>query len=67
MFLCFFFFNVFSYLSALDLFGQVDYLIEWLGIDYHYQSVSKGVIDTRDVLYFVSFSAVFVLLAYRIW
>jgi ABC-2 type transport system permease protein len=34
-------------------------LIQNLGINQHYQSISKGVIDLRDVLYFVSFSALF--------
>jgi ABC-2 type transport system permease protein len=39
--------------------GRFDLLIQNLGINQHYQSISKGVIDLRDVLYFVSFSALF--------
>jgi ABC-2 type transport system permease protein len=27
----------------------------------HYESIQKGVIDTRDIIYFISFAAVFIL------
>ncbi len=29
-------------------------VVEYLGIDYHYSSIARGVIDTRDVVYFLS-------------
>jgi ABC-2 type transport system permease protein len=29
---------------------------------YHYESISRGVIDTRDVIYFLSVIALFVML-----
>ena len=29
-------------------------IIEFLGIDYHYSSITRGVIDTRDLIYFIS-------------
>jgi ABC-2 type transport system permease protein len=29
-------------------------LFEYLGADYHFQNVSKGIIDSRDMLYFIS-------------
>jgi len=45
----------FSAISELALFQNgADYYIEMLGINFHYQSISKGVIDSRDVIYFVS-------------
>jgi ABC-2 type transport system permease protein len=45
----------FSAISELALFQNgADYYIEMLGINFHYQSISKGVIDTRDVIYFLS-------------
>jgi len=59
MFLCFFCFAAFEQISKLSVFGPVDYLLEWLGINYHYQSISRGVLDTRDVIYFLSFTALF--------
>jgi ABC-2 type transport system permease protein len=59
MFLCFIAYAVFAQLSELDLLGKYDYLLEWIGIDYHYNSISRGVLDTRDVVYFFSFIALF--------
>lgn len=59
MFLCFFCFTAFEQLSKLSLLSQIDFLIEWLGINFHYQSISRGVLDSRDVIYFISFSAFF--------
>jgi ABC-2 type transport system permease protein len=34
--------------------GGIDYYIEMIGIDFHYRSISRGVIDTRDIIYFTS-------------
>jgi ABC-2 type transport system permease protein len=59
MFLCFFFYSAFAELSQLGWSGPAAYYIEWLGIDYHYQSISRGIIDTRDMVYFISFIALF--------
>lgn len=45
----------FSALSTLPVFsGNADYYIDMLGIDLRYQSISRGVIDSRDILYFLS-------------
>ncbi len=62
-FLCFVFFWAFSFLSRLPVFvGKVDHIVEMMGIDFHYNSISRGVIDTRDVIYFLSLIAVFIVL-----
>ena len=51
----------FSAISKLPVFtGNADYYIEMLGIDFHYQSISRGVVDTRDLIYF--FSIIFLFL-----
>jgi ABC-2 type transport system permease protein len=45
----------FNALSKLPVFtGNADYYIEMLGIDFHYRSISRGVVDTRDIIYFLS-------------
>ena len=31
-----------------------------MGLDYHYYSLSRGVLDTRDLVYFISFSGLFI-------
>ena len=51
----------FSAISKLPVFtGNADYYIEMLGIDFHYQSISRGVLGTRDIIYF--FSVIFIFL-----
>ena len=45
----------FSAISRLPgLSGGADYYVEMAGIDFHYRSISRGVIDTRDVIYFTT-------------
>lgn len=45
-------FDAISQLPALA--NGADYYIEMIGIAYHYKSISRGVIDTRDIIYFLS-------------
>jgi ABC-2 type transport system permease protein len=61
LFLCFFIYTGFDYLSSFALFGKVDNIILGLGINHHYISMSRGVIDTRDIIYFVGLIALFVI------
>jgi ABC-2 type transport system permease protein len=42
-----------------------DYYLEMLGIDFHYRSMSRGVIDTRDLVYFGSIIFFFLSLTKR--
>jgi ABC-2 type transport system permease protein len=45
----------FNAVSKLPTFQSgADYYIEMLGIDFHYRSISRGVLDSRDVIYFFS-------------
>lgn len=61
-FLCFFFHWAFSYLSLLPIFtGGLHAFISKIGINYHYASISRGVLDSRDVIYFFSMIIVFIL------
>ena len=54
-FVCLLLYYGFNALSKLPFFtGGADYYIEMLGIDFHYKSISRGVIDSRDVVYFFS-------------
>jgi ABC-2 type transport system permease protein len=50
----------FEFIYSLALFGSFDLFIRQLGIASHYQSMSRGVIDTRDVVYYLSLIALFV-------
>jgi ABC-2 type transport system permease protein len=62
LFICFIFFISFDYLGSTELFKDTDFFLEWMGINYHYRSISKGVLDTRDVLYFLSLTSLFIWL-----
>ena len=53
-------FHAISQLPALA--NGPDYYIEMLGIDFHYQSISRGVIDTSDIVYFLSLITFFLLI-----
>jgi ABC-2 type transport system permease protein len=65
-FVCFILYSGFDAVSQLPLFaGGVDYYIQMLGINFHYKSISRGVIDTRDVLYFLAVIALFLVITQR--
>lgn len=52
----------FEMIYSFDLFGNIDLLIRSLGISAHYGSISRGVVDTRDVVYFLSVITLFIFL-----
>jgi ABC-2 type transport system permease protein len=55
VFLCFFLYVAFDSLSKfVGISSGFSYILEQLSITTHYNSMSRGVIDSRDVLYFVS-------------
>ncbi|AWO01872.1 gliding motility-associated ABC transporter permease subunit GldF [Chitinophaga alhagiae] len=55
IFTCYIFYNGFDALSKVPVFsGGADYYLQMAGIRYHYNSISRGVIDSRDVIYFLS-------------
>ncbi len=54
-------FNAISKLPFLNNTGA-DYYIEMAGIDFHYSSISRGVIDTRDIIYFISIIGLLMLI-----
>lgn len=61
--LCILFYWGFFFFSKLPIFvGKLDDLIQQFGIDYHYDYISRGVVDTRNLLYFFSISAFFIAL-----
>ncbi len=54
-FTCLILYFGFNAISKLSVFrGSADYYIEMLGIDFHYRSISRAVLDSRDVIYFLS-------------
>ncbi len=60
VFCCFFVYWSFDFLSKIPYFvGSIDDLIQKIGIEEHYRSISRGVIDSRDVIYFLSLILLF--------
>jgi ABC-2 type transport system permease protein len=62
-FLCFIIYTGFESISSFG--GNAALLIKQVGIIYHYESLSKGLIDSRDVIYFLSVAG-FILLTTKV-
>lgn len=56
-------FNAVSQLGFLS--GAPGYYVEMLGIDFHYRSISRGVLDSRDVIYFASIIFLFLFITVK--
>jgi ABC-2 type transport system permease protein len=59
VFLCFLFYFGFEGLSQYKSLGDLNTFVSSLGMDYHYKSMSRGVLDTRDIIYFLSITILF--------
>ncbi len=62
---CFLLFYGFDLVASLFQSGQVVSTIQWFGFNEHYRSISRGVIDLRDVIYFLSVTVIFILLTIK--
>lgn len=62
VFLCFFAYAGFDLIGSQSFMGPTGLFLQNLGIAEHYNSISKGRIDTRDVVYFISVIAIFLTL-----
>lgn len=60
MFFCWFFYDGLTLLGSFNLMGDFDYLIRYCGMSFHYDAIKRGVIDTSDVIYFLSLISVFI-------
>lgn len=49
----------FAFIYSFESLGSIGYYIKALGIEHHYSSISKGVIDSRDLIYFCSVIFIF--------
>ena len=57
-----FIFIGFEFIFSLEVFGNASLIIKTLGIYDHYSSISRGVLDTRDIIYFISLISLFLFL-----
>ncbi len=62
--LCFILFNGFDAVSTLSSNGETQLLIQRLGAKAHFDSIARGILDTRDLIYFVSITVFFLYMTY---
>jgi len=58
--ICFFMFYGFALISSFFNHAQAIQNVENVGINAHYQSISRGVVDSRDVAYFILIAIIFI-------
>ena len=61
--LCFVFYSGFESASLLFTNGSISMIVKQLGIRYHFESMSRGLIDSRDLVYFFGLGGVLLLSA----
>lgn len=59
VFICFFLFAGFDSFAYLPGLKKVDEFVSLLGVNEHYRSMSRGVIDLRDLVYFLAGAVIF--------
>ena len=63
--LCFLIFMGFDAMSTLLPHGKIQPFVQTLGAKAHFDSIARGVIDTRDLVYFVSVALFFLYLTWQ--
>jgi ABC-2 type transport system permease protein len=62
VFISFILYMGFEFVYSFLVSGKAGLIIQSLGLNAHYASMSRGVIDTRDLVYFISVTGIFILL-----
>ena len=52
----------FDLISSLSILQNFDLFIQQIGISFHYEMMSKGLVRLSDVIYFLSFTLLFIML-----
>ncbi len=63
MFLSWIFYDGLNLLGSYNLMGRFDLIVQYMGMTYHYDAIKRGVIDTSDVIYFITLIALFIFAA----
>lgn len=63
VFVCLIFYDGFGAFSRMAVFrGGADYYIAMPGMDFHFENMGRGLLDLKDVLYFLSITTLFIAL-----
>ncbi|WP_420580777.1 gliding motility-associated ABC transporter permease subunit GldF [Reichenbachiella sp.] len=60
VFLCFVMYSGLSSLATIDVWGDASLLLQEISLVFHYESLSRGLIDIADIVYFISVIALMV-------
>ena len=63
MFLCILFYQGFELMGSYNQMGSLDSVIKYCGMTYHYDGIKRGLIDTKNIVYFLSIIALFIYAA----
>lgn len=63
MLFCWLFFDGLNRIGSYNVMGSFDNVLQYFGMVKHYDSIRKGVIDTSDIIYFLSLIAFFIFSA----
>ncbi len=66
MFFCWFLYSGLSLLGSYATFAGFDRIIRYASIDYHYESIKKGVIVLSDIIYFLSVITFFLFASHNV-
>ncbi len=59
--LCYLFYEGVGQIAQLFS-GSIQFYLDYVGLSFHYNALGKGVLDTRNIIYLLSFSLLFLLL-----
>lgn len=59
--LCVFFYLGFDWIASFGLDNSIGFIVKQIGIQEHYYSISKGLIELKDIVYFVGVSILFIV------
>lgn len=63
MFLCWIFYDGLTLIGSFNLTGSFDSVIQYSGMSLHYDAIKRGVIDSSDIIYFLSIISLFIYAA----
>jgi ABC-2 type transport system permease protein len=54
VFFCYFLYSGLSSIAGIDIWSRASFFLQYLALDLHFQAMGKGLIDVRDLVYFLS-------------
>lgn len=61
MFICWVFYNGFEMVGSFGTVGGLDKIFKYCSVNYHFDSIKRGVVDTSDLLYFFGVISLFLV------